>query len=711
MLYYIEKTIEGIDFRIETGRYAKQADGSCLVRLGETIVLATAVSSKEPPTEFLDFFPLTVNYQEKFYAAGKIPGGFIKREGKPTIHETLVSRLIDRSIRPLFPKDYKQETQVIVTTISADPYNDPAIISIMAASCALALSDIPFLGPVAGVRVSKVGNRFATFVPTEEAKESDLNLVVAGTKDAVNMIEAGANELSEEEMVEAILFGKKKIDKLIEIQNELIAMAAKPKREYVPVDVPPEMVSRIEELAVDKLNEAINISQKKERHEAIDAVFDEVYEKISQEFEDEENVKEKCKSAFEDIIKNLVRTKIITTGKRIDGRDLDEIRPITCEVGILPRAHGSAVFTRGETQALVATTLGSKEDAQIIDDVSEEGYERFMLHYNFLPFSTGEVKRLGPPGRREIGHGSLAKRALEPMIPPESEFPYAIRVVSDILESNGSSSMATVCGSTLALMDAGVPIKKPVSGVAMGLISYNESDYLILTDILGDEDHYGDMDFKVAGTVDGITALQMDIKITGVTAEMLKNALAKAKEARLFILNKMLAVLDRPRPHLSKYAPKIETLTIDPDKIKDLIGPNGKTIKALIDETNVKIDIMPDGTVNVYGGVDSKLDEAIARIKEITADVKEGDVFEGTVSRIENYGAFVRILPNKDGLLHISQISNERISRVADKLKIGDKIRVKVMGIDKFGRISLSHKALLNETGHSDNGNENKKTT
>ncbi len=703
---YIEETVEGIPLRIETGRYAKQADGSCLVRLGDTIVLATAVSSKEPPTEFLDFFPLTVNYQEKFYAAGKIPGGFIKREGKPSIHETLVSRLIDRAIRPLFPKDYKQETQVIVTTISADPDNDPAIISIMAASCALALSDIPFLGPVAGVRVSLDGSRFVTFMPTEEAKLSPLNLIVAGTKEAINMIEAGANELSEDQMVDAILFGKKKIDKLIELQERLIEQAAKPKRDYTPVDVPVEIVNRIEELAVDRLSEAIEIKEKKKRHEEIDSIFGEVYEKLSEEFEGEENLKEKCKSSFEEIIKNIVRTKIISTGKRIDGRDLDEIRPITCEVGVLPRAHGSAVFTRGETQALVATTLGSREDAQIIDDVSEEGYERFMLHYNFLPFSTGEVKRMGPPGRREIGHGNLAKRAVEPMIPSEDEFPYAIRVVSDILESNGSSSMATVCGATLALMDAGVPIKKPVSGVAMGLISYDDS-YLVLTDILGDEDHYGDMDFKVAGTRDGVTALQMDIKITGVTAEMLKDALAQAKKARLFILDKMLAVLDKPRPQLSKYAPKIETLFIDPDRIKDLIGPNGKTIKALIDETNVKIDIMPDGRVNVYGGIDSKLSEAVARIKEITADVKEGDVFEGTVSRIENYGAFVRILPNKDGLLHISQISNERISRVADKLKIGDKIKVKVMGIDKFGRISLSHKALLNEETPKNNPSKN----
>ncbi len=704
MLKYVEKNIDGLKLTIETGRYAKQADGSCVVRLGDTMVLATAVSKKEPPNEFLDFFPLTVNYQEKFYAAGKIPGGFVKREGKPTVHETLISRLIDRAIRPLFPKDYKQETQVIITTISADQENDPAIIGLLAASCALALSDIPFLGPVAGVRVSKFGDVLETFTSVEKTKDSNLNLILAGTKDAINMIEAGAYELSEEEMVEAIMFGKNKISKLIEVQEEIVKQAGKEKREYVPIDVSQEIVNKIESLASERLAKAIEIKEKKNRNEEINSIFNYVEEIIQEEFEEEENLKEKAKAAFEDIIKNLVRTKIISTGTRIDGRGLDDIRPITCEVGVLPRAHGSAVFTRGETQALVTVTLGSKEDAQIIDDVNEEGYERFMLHYNFPPFSTGEVKRLGPPGRREIGHGHLAKRAIEPIIPKEDEFPYAIRVVSDILESNGSSSMATVCGSTLSLMDAGVPIKKPISGVAMGLISYGES-YAILTDILGDEDHYGDMDFKVAGTKDGITALQMDIKITGVDAEMLKVALEKAKKARLFILDKMLATIDRPRLELSKYAPKIKMLTIDTEKIKDLIGPNGKTIKSIIEETNVKIDISPDGSVNVYGGADSKLDEAVERIKELTMVVKEGDIFEGTVARIENYGAFVKILPNKDGLLHISQISTERINNVSDKLKVGDKIKVKVTGIDKFGRISLSHKALLSN-GTSDENQE-----
>ena len=702
---FVERTIAGKKLRIETGWYAKQADGACVVRLGDTVVLATAVSDKNPPKEFLDFVPLTVNYQERFYAAGKIPGGFVKREGKPSTHETLVSRLIDRAIRPLFPKNYKQEIQVIVTTISADGENDPAVISILAASCALCLSDIPFDGPVAGVRVSKINGRLDVFTSMKEMEESKLSLVLAGTKDAINMIEAGALELSEDEMVEAIMFGKDHLKVLIEAQEELIRKEAKPKREYIPIDVSEELVNKIEEFASEELTEAVNIKEKKKRNSTIEAIFNNVKEKVLSEFEDEEYIEEKTKAAFEDVVKNIVRAKIINTGIRIDGRGLDDIRPITCEVGVLPRAHGSAVFTRGETQALVATTLGSREDAQIVDDVSEEGYERFMLHYNFLPFSTGEVRRLGPPGRREIGHGNLAKRAVEPMLPSEEEFPYAIRVVSDILESNGSSSMATVCGATLSLMDAGVPIKKPVSGVAMGLIKY-EGGYVILTDILGDEDHYGDMDFKVAGTKDGITALQMDIKISGVDAALLKEALEKAKKARLFILDKMLATLPAPRPHLSKYAPKIRSLTIDPDKIKDLIGPGGKTIKSIIDRTNVKIDINPDGRINVFGGIDSDLDEAVSMIKEVTASLKEGDIIEGVVTRIEKYGAFVKILPNKEGLLHISQISNNRITNIADVLHIGDRIKVKVANIDEFGRVALSRKSLLEE---NINENKNKK--
>ncbi len=702
---FVERIIDGKTLRIETGGYAKQADGSCIVRLGDTIVLATAVSDKNPPKEFLDFVPLTVNYQERFYAAGKIPGGFVKREGKPSTHETLISRLIDRSIRPLFPKDYKQEIQVIVTTVSADGENDPAIISILAASCALCLSDIPFDGPIAGVRVSKTNDKLGVFAPINGLNESNLNLILAGGKDTINMIEAGALELSEDEMVEAIMFGKEYLKTLVDIQEELIKKEAKPKREYIPIDVSEDLVNKIEEIASEELTEAVNIKEKKKRNSTIEDIFNKVKESVLSEFEDEEHVEEKTKAAFEDVVKNIIRTKIINTGFRIDGRGLDDIRPITCEVGVLPRAHGSAVFTRGETQALAATTLGSKEDAQIVDDVSEEGYERFMLHYNFLPFSTGEVRRLGPPGRREIGHGNLAKRAIEPMLPEEDEFPYAIRVVSDILESNGSSSMATVCGATLSLMDAGVPIKKPVSGVAMGLIKY-DGGHAILTDILGDEDHYGDMDFKVAGTRDGITALQMDIKIMGVDAALLKEALEKAKKARFFILDKMLSTLPETRSNLSKYAPQIKSLVIDSDKIKDLIGPGGKTIKSIIDKTNVKIDINPDGKVNVFGSLDSDLEGAISIIKGITASLKEGDVIEGVVTRIEKYGAFVKILPNKEGLLHISQISNNRITNISDVLHIGDKIRVKISNIDELGRIALSRKSLLNENPDEDKDKE-----
>ncbi len=696
MYEYVETKIGDTTLKIETGKYAKQADGSCLVTFGETIVLATAVSSKKAPEDFLDFFPLTVNYQEKFYAAGKIPGGFMKREGRPGIHETLTSRLIDRTIRPLFPKDYKQETQVIITVVSSDGENDPAIISILAASCALSISDIPFLGPVAGTRITKIDSKLEAFAPSDKIDKSSLNLVLSGTKDAINMIEARADELSESEMIDAIMFGKDAILQLIDMQNELVKKSGKAKRDYTPVDVSDEIVYKIESLSRDDLLKALEIKEKKVRNETIDEIFNNVYETLEKEFDEETHLKEKSKAAFEDIVKNLIRGKIITTGIRIDGRGLDEIRPISCEVGVLPRAHGSAVFTRGETQALVAVTLGSKEDSQRIDDISGEASERFMLHYNFPPFSTGEVKRLGTPGRREIGHGHLAKRALEFVLPKETDFPYVIRIVSDILESNGSSSMATVCGSTLSLLDAGVPITKPVSGIAMGLIKMDDS-YNILTDILGDEDHYGDMDFKVTGTKDGITALQMDIKIAGVDAAMLNVALEKAKVARLFILEKMATALSAPRDTLSKYAPQMKTLNIDTDKIKDLIGPGGKTIKSIIDETNVKIDIGQDGVVNIFGAQDSDMKKALQIIKNLTTVVKEGDIFEGKVVRIENFGAFVNILPNKDGLLHISQISSKRINKVEDVLKTGDIVKVKVIGVDKQGRVSLSRKELLTE--------------
>lgn len=693
MIFEVQDNIYGKKISIQTGKWAKQADGACVVSIGDTVVLATAVSSKEPPKEFLDFFPLTVNYQEKFYAIGKIPGGFVKREGKPSDYETLVSRLIDRSIRPLFPSDYKQETQVIVTTISADQENDVVVASVLAASCALNISDIPFFGPVAACRIGLRGKEFLPLPTQSELRDSSLNLIVAGTKNAINMIESGSVEVSTVDMVESISYAQKVINKIIDLQEKIIKDAAKPKRQYEPMVVSDNILTSMEALCIDELQEALNITDKKKRHEKIDSIFQTAFNKLKEEFSEEENFESKLKSAFEGLIKNLVRDKIISTGVRIDGRGLDDIRPITCEVGVLPRTHGSAVFTRGETQALVVTTLGSKTDMQIIDNIGGETFERFMLHYNFPPFSVGEVKRLGAPGRREIGHGALAKRAIEPVIPDETEFPYAIRIVSDILESNGSSSMATVCGATLSLMDAGVPIKKPVSGVAMGLIK-SEDNYYILTDIMGDEDHYGDMDFKVAGTKDGINALQMDIKIEGVDDKVLMYALEKAEKARLFILDKMLETMPTYRAHLSEYAPKVTVINISADKIKDLIGPGGKVIKSIIEETNTKIDIEQDGKVNIFASNTNDLEKAIQLIKISIGELEEGQIVEGVVSRIEDYGAFIKFSPNQEGLVHISQIDTKRVKSVSEILNLGDKVTTKIIGIDKFGRVSLSIKAL-----------------
>ncbi len=705
MIFEVEENIYGKKIAIQTGKWAKQANGACIVSIGDTVVLATAVSSKETSKEFLDFFPLTVNYQEKFYAIGKIPGGFVKREGKASDHETLVSRLIDRSIRPLFPHDYKQETQIIVTTISADQENDVVIAAILAASCALNISDIPFYGPVAACRIGLRGKEFIPLPTQSQLKDSSLNLIVAGTKNAINMIESGSNEISTQTMAESISYAQKVIKKLIEMQEKIIKQAAKPKMQYEPVVVGDNILASLEALCIDELQRALNIIEKKERHQRIDEIFKNACEKLENEFSEEENLEAKLKAAFEDIIKNLVRDKIISTGIRIDGRGLDDIRPITCEVGVLPRTHGSAVFTRGETQALVVTTLGSKTDMQIIDNIGGETFERFMLHYNFPPFSVGEVKRLGPPGRREIGHGALAKRAIEPVIPDESDFPYAIRIVSDILESNGSSSMATVCGSTLSLMDAGVPIKKPVSGVAMGLIK-SVDNYYILTDIMGDEDHYGDMDFKVAGTKDGINALQMDIKIEGVNEQLLMYALEKADKARLFILDKMLQTLPTYRSRLSEYAPKVAQINISVDKIKDLIGPAGKVIKSIIEETNTKIDIEQDGKVNIFANNAKDLDRAIEIIKISIGELEEGQILEGVVSRIEDYGAFIKFSPNQEGLIHISQIDTKRVKSVSDVLSVGDRVTTKIIGIDKFGRVSLSIKALKLEESQQEDQNE-----
>lgn len=683
----IEREIEGKRITFETGWWAKQADGAVKATMGETVVLATAVSSKEEPLD-VDFMPLTVNYVEKFYAAGRIPGGFLKREGKPSDTDTLNSRLIDRALRPFFPKDYKQDTQVIVTVVSADGENDPGVLGICAASCALSISDIPFAGPIAGVRVGLKGNKFIILPTTTELKGSRLNIIVAGGENAVAMIEAGADEASEEQIVNSIFFGQKWINEIVEVQKELMSKAGKEKRIYVPVQASEELKEEIAHYK-EKIVAALNIRAKRERREALHEVQKEVMKELGEVYEHV-----LIKTTFEDAVREIVRKQILENGVRVDGRRPDDIRPITCEVGVLPRAHGSCLFTRGETQALVTATLGAHEESQILDTLSGLEYERFMLHYNFPPFCVGETGRLGSPGRREIGHGALAHRAIEAVIPEESVFPYVVRVVSDILESNGSSSMATVCGATLALMDAGVPISKPVAGIAMGLVKEGEKS-CILTDISGAEDHYGDMDFKVAGTKDGITALQMDIKIKGVDRKILMEALEKAKEARAKVLEKMLVALPETRKALSPYAPKVKVINISPDRIKDVIGPGGRMIKKIIEQTGAKINITQDGEVTIFCEKTDGLMEATKIIKDLARKVEEGEIYEGIVSRIEDYGAFVKISPSIEGLIHISQLDKKHVNKVSDVVKVGDKVKVKVLSVDEYGRVSFSRKALL----------------
>ncbi len=683
----IEGEIEGKKITFETGWWAKQADGAVRVTMGETIVLATIVSSKGEPLD-VDFVPLTVNYVEKFYAAGKIPGGFLKREGKPTDTDTLNSRLIDRSLRPLFPKDYKQDTQVIVTVVSMDEENDPGILGICAASCALSISDIPFAGPIVGVRVGLKEDKFIILPTASELEGSKLNLVVAGIEDAVTMIEAGANEVSEEQMIDAIFFGQDYINKIIAMQKDLVQKVGKEKRVYTSVKATEELEQEVKSYT-EKIATAMGKKIKTDRSDALSKIKKEIIDKLEDKYETV-----LINIVFDDVVREIARKQILESEIRVDGRKLYDIRPITIELGVLPRTHGSCLFTRGETQALVTATLGTSTESQMLDTLSGLRYERFMLHYNFPPFCVGETGRLGPPGRREVGHGALSRRAIEMVMPTESKFPYVVRVVSEILESNGSSSMATVCGATLALMDAGVPISKPVSGIAMGLVKEGEK-YCILTDILGVEDHYGDMDFKVAGTKDGITALQMDIKIKGVNKKILTEALNKAREARAKVLEKMLIALPEVRKNLSPYAPKIRIINISPDKIKDVIGPSGKMIKNITEQTGAKINISPEGEVTIFCDKSDKMTEAVSMVKGLAQEVAEGEIYEGVVTRIEDYGAFVKILPNMEGLVHISQLDLTRVHKVADIVKIGDRIKVKVLSTDRHGRISLSRKALL----------------
>ena len=672
---------------LETGKIARQADGAVMVNMGDTVVLVTAVGEKGPGQD-RDFFPLTVNYQEKTYAAGRIPGGFFKREGRPSEKETLTSRLIDRPIRPLFPKGYKNEVQVIATVMSVNPQIDPDIPAMIGASAALALSGLPFLGPIAGARVGYKDGAYLLNPTAAERVDSLLDLVVAGTENAVLMVESQAKILSEDVMLGAVIFGHEQMQVAIEAIKALAAEASKPSVEWAPPEKDEALVTAVAAAAADRVAEAYGIAEKQSRYAALASVRADVVAALTAEASPE-LPPAAVEAEFGSLEKKIVRDRILSGGARIDGRDTKTVRPISVEVGVLPRAHGSALFTRGETQAVVVTTLGTGRDAQIIDALEGERKDPFMLHYNFPPYCVGETGFMSGPKRREIGHGRLARRGIEAVLPNMETFPYVLRVVSEITESNGSSSMASVCGTSLSLMDAGVPTSAPVAGVAMGLIK--EADrYVVLTDILGDEDHLGDMDFKVAGSAEGITALQMDIKIDGITKEIMQVALAQAREGRLHILGEMAKVLAEPREKMSDWAPSIITMKIDPEKIRDVIGKGGAVIRALTEETGATIDIENDGTVRIASVDGSSGREAQRRIELITAEVEVGRIYEGKVVRLMDFGAFVSILPGKDGLVHISQISNERVERVSDKLKEGDVVRVKVLEIDRQGRVRLS---------------------
>tara|TARA_B100001245_G_scaffold71430_1_gene50523 strand:- start:706 stop:2787 length:2082 start_codon:yes stop_codon:yes gene_type:complete len=676
---------------IETGAIARQADGAVLVNMNDTVVLVTAVGKKtaEPGR---NFFPLTVNYQEKTYAAGKIPGGFFKREGRPSEKETLTCRLIDRPIRPLFPKEFTNEVQIIATVVSMNPEVNPDIPSIIGASAALAISGMPFEAPIGAARVGYINGEYILNPDAENLKESDLDLVVAGTSDAILMVESQAKMLSEEIMLGAVIFGHEQMQIAIQTINELSKEVKKPSWDWDPPPVDENLVQSIEKAAAKDLTNAYTITDKIERQESIFNIKDAICTSYAEMDEPEWSV-EQISSALSKLEKRLVRERVLDGKLRIDGRDSETVRPIDVKVGLLPRAHGSAIFTRGETQAIVATTLGTGRDAQIIDAIEGEYKDSFIMHYNFPPYCVGETGFVGSPKRREIGHGKLAKRSIQAAMPEEDEFPYVIRVVSEITESNGSSSMASVCGMSLALMDAGVPIKAPVAGVAMGLVKEGDK-YAVLTDILGDEDHLGDMDFKVAGTQDGITALQMDIKIQGITREIMDAALIQAKTARLHILGKMNEIISSPRKEMSQWAPTIITIKIDTEKIRDVIGKGGSVIRALTEETGATIDIDQDGTVKIASvdGISGK--EALRRIELITADVEVGKIYDGKVVKLMDFGAFVTILPGKDGLVHISQISNDRVEKVSDKLSEGDSVKVKVLEVDKQGRVRLSMKEV-----------------
>ncbi len=692
MVKKIEVDFHGRPLSIEVGRLAKQADGAALVRYGETVVLVTAVAAKEIRAE-ADFFPLTVDYQERTFAAGKIPGGFFKREGRPSEKEILTCRLIDRSIRPLFAGGLRAETQIIATVLSADRENDPDVVAMLGTSVALEVSDIPFNGPLAGVRIGRVGGQWVINPTQSQLQETDVDIFLSGSRDAIVMVEGGARIVPEDEILEALFKGHEAIQPLLDYQEEIKRAVGKAKRQVPLAETDQQLKKRIEEASRSNLLEAIAIAEKLERYKKLDEVKKVA---VAEMLLDEPDREREIKTVFDELKKKYFRQQIINEGRRIDGRGLKDIRPITCEVEVLPRTHGSALFTRGETQALVVATLGTTSDEQKIDALIGEHYKKFMLHYNFPPFSVGEVKFLRGPSRRDIGHGNLAERALIPVLPPEEDFPYTVRIVSEVLESNGSTSMATVCGGSLSLMDAGVPTRAPVAGIAMGLIK--EGDQVrVLSDILGDEDHLGDMDFKVAGTREGVTSLQMDIKISGVTREIMRDALYQAKEGRVHILNILNQTISEPRREMSSHAPRIITLKVRPEKIREIIGPGGKVIRGIVEETGVKIDVEDDGTVMIASNDEAASRRAIEMVQLIIAEPEVGKIYRGTVRKIVDFGAFVEILPGTDGLLHISQLAPERVRRVTDVLSEGDEVMVKVLEIDKQGKIKLSRKEALEE--------------
>ena len=699
----LKTEIGGRTLSIQTGKLAKQASGSVLVQYGETMVLVTVVSAKDERPG--DFLPLTVEYQEKIYAAGRIPGNYFRREiGRPSEKETLTARLIDRPIRPLFPKGYRYETQVIATVLSMDKENDPDILAMIGASAALELSDIPFTGPIASVRVGRVNGELIVNPPLCDCDDCDINIIVAGSQTGVVMVEGGADIVGEEDMLEAIYFGHQAIQPIIAMQLELKEACGVPKRTFTPPEKDPELVRLVENKATEPIRKAVVVPAKVERNKTLRELKIEIFEALGEDYADR---REEVFAILDDLQKTICRNLILKEGRRIDNRQFDEVRPITCEVGLLPRPHGSALFTRGETQVLGVLTLGSGQDEQRVETLSGEEFRPFMLHYNFPPYSVGETRRIGGPSRRDIGHGGLSTRAIEKVLPDKEVFDYTIRLVSEVLESNGSSSMGTVCSGIMALMDGGVPIKAPVAGIAMGLVK-DDDNVVVLSDILGDEDHTGDMDFKVAGTKEGVTALQMDIKILELSKDILAKALEQARQGRLHILSKMQQAIAEPREKISPYAPAIMTVEVKPDKIREIIGPGGKTIRMIQSETSTRVEVDDSGLVKIAAVSKEDGDAALKMIEEITMEPEVGKIYEGTVVRIMDFGAFVQIMPGTDGLCHISQLATHRVSSVSDIVKEGEKLRVKVLEINRDGKIRLSHKAILEEEGRRSDGSGRK---